>query len=109
MNNEELLKKENASRHLVATLQTIVLSLTIASSAWFVVDKLSGFEHNLNATIKSVEDNSNAIAALNAAANVDGVIRGEQTSLNRAILDSLNEIKRRLENIEQRSYRGQQP
>lgn len=91
-------------------LTTAVAIASLAGSTYIVVSKITQFEQSLQQALDRTKQNDTRIARLEAQRVPDSENRSEVTTTLRLVISSLDEIKRRLERIEERSMdRGRQP
>lgn len=81
---------------------TAVGILALATSTYTVVQKITTFELKLEQAIEQAEKNNTRLRALEARQGPEGEQRSDLTATMRLVLQSLDEIKRRLERIESR-------
>ena len=81
---------------------TAVGIIALAASTYTVVSKITTFELKLEQAIEQAEKNNVRLRALEAKQTPDGERASELTATMRLVLQSLDEIKRRLERIEAR-------
>lgn len=82
--------------------------VSLAASTYTVVARVTEYQLKVERLVEEVADNKTDIQNLRTIVDQSSQLRAEQKGILSAVLSSLEEIKRRLERIENGRYNGTQ-